>query len=61
MNPFLVLEVSGGCFHFVCILHRNNCNIVVGRFLIIWEGGKVQNTGKAKGSGGGANFSLTVN
>ena len=24
-SPFLVLGVSGGCFHFYCIFHRNFC------------------------------------
>ena len=23
ISPFVVLEVSGGCVHFYCILHRN--------------------------------------
>ena len=29
MSPFLVLCVSGGCFHFYSILHRNYCTQTV--------------------------------
>ena len=29
MSPFLVLGVSGKCFDFYCILHRNSCKHTV--------------------------------